>query len=881
MRKHVFRVLLSALLCVACTQPEQPDPTPSVVEVTSVSLSQPTAEMLVGENVQLKASVQPSNATDKTLLWASSRQSVATVDSNGLVTAIAEGQSTITVSAGGKSATCTVTVTKATIQVSGISLDQTSLQLVEGGSAVLEATVTPADATDKTVTWSSSNTEVAKVSDQGVVTAVKEGSATVTATAGGHKAACTVTVTRADVPVSSISLDKTSLEMVEGETATLVATVTPADATDKTVAWSSSNPSVATVDGQGRVTAVKEGSTSIIASAGGKTAVCTVIVSRPAVPVSEVTLDRTSVSLEVGQTTQLVATVTPADASDKTVTWSSSDASVVTVNQSGKVEALKEGKATITARAGGKEATCLVTVVPHVVPVESITLDKTSLDMLKGEAAVLNATVLPANATDMTITWSSSDSSIAKVDQNGIVTALKGGNAVIMAKAGEKSAVCSVKVTTPVERVTLDKTSLTMEIGESATLVATVSPADASDKTVTWSSSDTSIAKVDQNGIVTAVKGGNTVITVRAGEKTAACSVTVKTPVESITLDKTTLSLAKGETATLIATVTPANASDKTVSWSTTDASVAQVDQNGIVTALKGGSAVIMAKAGEKSAVCSVKVTTPVERVTLDKTSLALVTGETATLVATVSPADATDKTVSWNSSDPSIVTVDANGKVTALKKGQATVTAKAGDKSAGCTVTVSNAPFGISPVSASVSGAGGTFQVTVTCSSSYHLNSKPEWVSETSVQGMVHTYTVSANPGSEARTGVLVFCDDEGTCLPCTVKQAAGGPFTLTPNSVEVEAIGGTFKLSVACSISYHINSKPDWITEIQEGADIQLHVFQVAENKSEEARSGVIVFCDAEGTCLPCTVKQKGKDPDSANGGNEDVTDGNPVKW
>ena len=164
-----------------------------------------------------------------------------------------------------------------TVAVTEVSLNQTSLTLTVGGTASLTATVSPSNATDKTVSWSSSNTSVATVSD-GTVTAVAAGSATITAKAGGKSATCSVTVNAKEVPVTGISLDPTSVSIQVGKTATLTATVTPSDATNATVSWSSSNTSVATVS-DGTVTAVSEGTATITATAGGKSATGSVTVT--------------------------------------------------------------------------------------------------------------------------------------------------------------------------------------------------------------------------------------------------------------------------------------------------------------------------------------------------------------------------------------------------------------------------------------------------------------------------------------------------------------------------------------------------------------------------------------------------------------------------
>ena len=409
-----------------------------------------------------------------------------------------------------------------TVEVSSVSLNTATIEMIEGETFNLVATVLPKDAEYDGITWASSNASVASV-NSGTVTALKEGTATITASAGGKSSTCSVKVSSKVIPVTSVTLDKTSLSMQVGETETLTATVNPADATDKIVTWSSSDVSVATV-ADGKITAKKSGAATITAKSGNCTAECVVSVS---VNTESVTLDKTTLSLSVGESAQLTATVSPADATDRNVIWTSSDESVAKVSD-GKVTAVKSGKATITAKCGDKTAVCAVTVT---VPTGSVTLDKTTLSLAVGESAQLTATVSPADATDRNVTWISSDESVASVN-SGIVTALKEGTATITASAGGKSAVCAVTVTVPVASISLDKAALSLEVGESAQLTATVSPADATDRNVIWTSSDESVAKVS-DGKVTAVKSGNAIVTVKCGDKTAKCSVTV-THIESI-----------------------------------------------------------------------------------------------------------------------------------------------------------------------------------------------------------------------------------------------------------------------------------------------------------------------------------------------------------
>ena len=485
-----------------------------------------------------------------------------------------------------------------------------------------------------------------------------------------------------EILASSVTLDKTSVEVLIGQTVHLSATVLPEATTDKTIRWSSSDDSVAMVD-EGTVTAHKVGQATIKATCGNKEASC--VVNVLPIVVEEISFNKTSVSLKAGETVTLTATVKPDDATDKTVTWSTSDASVATVND-GVVTAKKVGTATITAKAGDKSATCEITVV--ATPVTSVTLNKTSASVKAGETVTLTATVKPDDATDKTVTWSTSDATVATVS-NGVVTAKKVGTATITAKAGDKSATCEITVvSTPVTAVTLNKTYVSLKAGETVTLTATVKPDDATDKTVTWGSSDESVAKVE-NGIVTAIGKGLSTITAKAGDTSATCMVTVSVPVENVTLNKTELVLQKGQEEVLVALVSPDDATDKTINWSSSNVSVVRVDQNGAVAAEGAGTAVITASAGTKSATCTITVTIPVESISLNMTKRTIKVNETVLLKAEINPSDATTKSIQWSSSDVSIASVGSNGMVKGLKEGVATITASADGKSTSCTITV------------------------------------------------------------------------------------------------------------------------------------------------------------------------------------------------
>lgn len=255
----------------------------STVSVTSVSLNQSSISLKEGNTYQLYASVYPTNATNKNVNWSSSNNSVATV-SNGLVSAKSAGTATITCRAAdgsGKYATCKVSVESATVYVSDIVLNKTSATLNVGENVQLNASVSPSSATNKSVSWTSDNTSVATVSGNGLVTAKSAGNAIITCKANdgsGEKATCTITV-KEPVKPESITLNKKNASLTEGETLQLTATVNPSDAEDKTVIWISDNTGVATVDGNGLVTAMRAGTANIIATTSNNlAAVCTITV---------------------------------------------------------------------------------------------------------------------------------------------------------------------------------------------------------------------------------------------------------------------------------------------------------------------------------------------------------------------------------------------------------------------------------------------------------------------------------------------------------------------------------------------------------------------------------------------------------------------------
>lgn len=561
-----------------------------------------------------------------------------------------------------------------------ISLDKSTVSVNEKETVTLTAAMETKDTTD-TVIWTSSNEAVARVSEDGVVTGVSKGTATITAqtTLSGLTATCRVNVKR---PAAKVTLNKETVSIFRGDTYTLKETMSPADTTDS-VTWSTSDKSVATVK-NGVVTAVDGGKATItVTTTSGKTAECVVNVKER--PATKIVLNKEKETLVKGKKVTLTATMSPKNTTD-TIAWKTSNKKVATV-KNGVVTAVNAGTATITAEASsGVTAAFVITVK---VPSTKIELKKTNISVYRFKTYELEASLTPANSTDK-ITWTSSDTNIAVVSDKGVVTANKRGTAVITATTESgKTAKCTVTVIIPATKVTLDKTELTLNKGRKTSLKAVIEPEKSTDS-LSWSSSNEKVAKVSSNGVVTAVGKGTATITAKAGSGAkAVCRITVKLPATRIKLNRTQASLNQGKKLTLKASVTPKNTTDSK-KWSSSDEKVAKVSSKGVVTAVGKGTATITVKTTSgKRATCKITVKVPAAKIKLNKTSLVLKKKGTYTLKASLTPKNSTD-TIKWSSSNSKAVKVSAKGKVTAVAKGKATITAKtASGKKATCKITV------------------------------------------------------------------------------------------------------------------------------------------------------------------------------------------------
>lgn len=543
----------------------------------------------------------------------------------------------------------------------------------------------------------------------GLVRFLKPGNATVTATVadstGSLSASCDFSI---EVPITDITLDHTDAQITIGETLSIKAIITPANATNQIVSWETSNASVATVEYTKdsydsinvTVTGVSHGTATIICKAAdGQIRMCTVYVKQP---VTGITLDtQETITIRKGQSIYLNATILPYNADDKTVVWSSSRPEYCTVDQYGMITGIEptgenyEAVITVTSNDNPEIfATCKVKVIQ---PITGITLNSTYQEMWVGSKYAIIPDIQPADADNKKVTYISSDPEVASVDENGIVTALKGGTTVIEITTEQYGlkATCTILVKEYVTSITLDASEKYLGLGKTGKLTATVEAATATNRNVVWSSSDPNICSVDQQGNITGNNLGNAVITATAADGSgvvATCIVHVTESINGLRVEPDTVRIAIGSSYIVSAITDDGNVTNDVV-WTSSNESIATVDEMGEIFGLSTGKCKVTATAKTDSMVsasCWVYVT-PVVNISslkINSSEIYMLTGKQRQLAVRVRPAVNTDS-YDWYSTDTGIVTVNGSGLITTVGPGVADVVVESTNNGVSSTCTV------------------------------------------------------------------------------------------------------------------------------------------------------------------------------------------------
>lgn len=655
----------------------------------SFRLDRSSADLAVGGTLQLK----PIYGIIGKITWTSEDESYVTVDQNGIITGVKETSGSIKVTASmqlgdGRTlkASCAVTVHKTAEE---IILSTTNLRLQMGQSSTITATFIPSSITSiPGMKWLLTDDEIVSLDVNSnksvIVTAKKAGTTILTAVNEDNfiSAYCTITVL---TPISNISLDAEEMTVKLSQEAIKFHATYDSDATDVQLKWSSSNSAVAKVDGTGFVELKSAGTTVITVmpewNPNNVMAQCRLTVLQSATAFA---LDKNAVTLEVGEKTTLTPAVTP-DKADATITWKSLNSRVASVGKDGTVTAVAAGQAYIVANTeNGFVDNCLVTVTQKA---SGVKLSDYNVTVNVGESYTVTATPNPTTSTETKFTWTSKDPSIATV-KDGTVTGVSAGSTIILVKTKSGDvAYLYVTVRDKAKGMELNYSSKSVAKGSSFTLKPIFKPTNTSNKNVTWTSSNSGVAKVNEKGKVTGVKGGSAIITAVSedGGYVATCLVTVVQPVSSVKLNHSSYKLGLGKSVTLKATVTSNTSSNPKVKWTSSNTKIATVSSTGKVTAKKLGSCTITAKVTDgtgKKATCKITVVRQATSIKMNRSYLTLVTGRNYRLKASVKPTNATYKTVNWSSSNTEIARVDSTGLVRGLSIGSCNIKASAKDNS-------------------------------------------------------------------------------------------------------------------------------------------------------------------------------------------------------
>lgn len=632
-------LLLAGLLGLgACEYQDLINVDPESIEIV---LSPRTATLeALGDTVRISAEVSVDGVPvpSAPLTWRSLNPGVATVDRNGKVEAVRPGTAAIEVSVSSRSATATIIVEQKVAslvvmpvggQPGGGPPPDGAMPTINGIGDSLRFVAVARDrngneVADPKVEWSSLDPSVAVVSEDGVVRGVGYGIARINARAGGVSQTVSVLV-QATAASVEIEPERGTLTAF-GDTLRLRAVARDEGGNvigEAGIAWTSLSPGVASVDDRGLVTARGNGEALIVASAAGVADTALVAVEqRPAA----VTITPNAFTIAVGSTTQLAATAADANghAIEKTsFTWSSSNPGVASVDGSGRVRGVSVGTATITARAGNRTASATVTV--SSTPVGSVSVSPAEASVQAGSAVQLTAQVKdPAGniLKDRPVTWSSSDTTVATVSVSGLVRGIKAGAATITAASGGKSGSAQVMVTaapsSQVARVEITPAADTLDaLGAKTQFTARAYGGDGgllSGARITWISLHPNIATVDSMGIVTARAVGAALIVAAAPccGKADTARVLVRQVAASVEVSPTSRGIEVGASYRLEATAKDANGHvvpDAKFSWTSSNSSVAVVDQTGLVTGIAIGSATITVTSSGKTASAQINVT--------------------------------------------------------------------------------------------------------------------------------------------------------------------------------------------------------------------------------------------------------------------------------
>ena len=782
---------------------------------TKVSIIPPTTKLAKGLTLQLQAIATLSDDTTKDVStqanWQSSNPTVLSVDDQGKATAIAAGDATVTATVQG--ITGQTTVSAVDLTVSQLQIIPATVQLAIGTTTRLTAIATFADQSTQDVSsqvgWLSSNTAVATVDSTGLVTGVAAGSTILSASLLGVTTSTSIQVNNTSVSALQVIPAVTTIAL--GTKSQLQAIATFADGSTQDVSsqvqWSSHDPFIAGVDSLGLVTGSGIGQATVTATLGAISRSATLTVTNAIATALQVIPP--TASLPKGAKLQFQAIATFSDNSSQDVTsqvnWNSSDISVATINLNGEATAFSEGGADISANfLGVTSNTVLLVVTNATVSSIQVVLNGGSGNLAKGSSVQFNAQAVLSDGSTLDVSsqaaWFSSDQTKVTINAQGLATGIAVGTSTISASLnGVTSAGTVLTVTNAtVTQIQITPPSLTLAKGTKGKLTAIATYSDNSTQDVSsqvvWNSSNIGVATINLSGEVSAVSNGSATLTGRVGAVTSngvSLSVT-NASVNQIDLSATASTLAAGTKAQLTAVASYSDGSSQNitplVSWSSSDSDVATVSTSGEVTAVSPGTAVITGSFAGQISTLTVTVTAATVsaiQISTPLTSLALGTNGQLKALATYSDDTLVDVTgqISWSSSAPALVSVDANGQIKALAVGSAVISGSLGGTSATINIAATAATLTgltIDPIPNLASGNQAQLKATASFSNltSQDVSALVNWQSDNT--GVVTVSGTGLAHGVAAGTANITASFLTGTdSKPITITAATLGSMT------------------------------------------------------------------------------------------------------
>ena len=809
----------------------------AAAKLTGITVTAAASSVDIGNTVKLTAVGTYSDGTKPDITskvtWTSADVSLATVSAQGVATAVSVGTVALTAALEGQVGTASITVTKSTAVLVSIAVTAPSATVDIGATVALVATGTYDDGSKKnissSVNWTYSDATIATVSSTGTVTGVKAGTVTITATSGAKSGSVSLTVTT-PITLSSVAVTASTSTVPIGGKVQLTANEVYSDGSKKdvtkTATWTSGTATVATVDANGQVTAVKVGTVVITATSGGKSGTVNLTVTD--VVLSTIAVTPAQPTIPAGSTQQFKATGTYSDNTKRDITadvsWTSSLATVATISgaagSNGLAAAKAKGTSTITASLGTINGTTVLTVTDALLT--SITVTPAKPVIAKGTTVALIATGTYSDNTTKDVTadatWTTSDPTVAVVSNaagsDGLVTGVTAGTTTITAVLAGQGGAVSLRVTNAVlsSVAIIPGADATIVNGTTKQFAAIGTFNDNTQQDITtlasWTSSDATVATVGdsggKDGLATALAVGQTTIRAAFAGSADTLKLTVTaTALASIAIAPTTSTIAKGTTAQFKATATYSDKSTQDITaqatWSSSALAVATISNDttdGLATALTAGTTTIRAQYNGQSATATLTVTAAtLSTIAVSPSPATVVDGLTVALTATGTFTDGSKQDlttqVSWTCTDYSIATVSnalgSQGKAQGQSAGKVTIVAALMNKAGTTDLTVTVAqPDHLVIVPPAPQSAKGTVAALVakmvyTDQSQVVVSDQVTWTSATPA---VATVSNAANQEGQV-TGVAA-----GTSVITVVKDTFSATATLTVTNATLTAL-------------------------------------------------------------------------------------------